>query len=401
MLYGVTPPSSTSTATASSTNKIPPDNPLPRVYETWKWTYVTPSGQTETFNINYRVEHEDTATQNYHGPPVLLVHGFGANVNHFRHQFPDLVQAGYTVYAMDLLGFGASDKPLTASTIGFSMELFVRQVTDFLTAMHHRHPHQAWSIAGNSIGGLCCLGVAAEWEDQQRQQQQRRNQQQQQQQVNDHDDDNDAAELDTHFNLASVVLFNSAGGMTAFRYEYVPFWARPLMALVQYVLLGPILGGFFFENFKSPENVQQILKQSGVYTNTSNVDDELLELLLTPADDAGAQQVFLAVFGGPPGPTPESYLQRIQTTPILALWGETDPWTPLNAGLHPGTGFAQFSDMLRLEVLAQTGHCPHDEAPHLVNPRVIAFLDDVYASLSLKQVFSWSSSSSSSSQQKQ
>ena len=306
------------------------------------------------------------------------MHGFGANVNHFRHQFPDLVAAGYTVYAIDLLGFGASEKPLTASIIGFSIELFVRQVTDFIEAMARHHPQKAWSIAGNSIGGLCCLGVAAEWEEQQRQ-----NESSQQQ----------LGTQTTKFDLASVTLFNSAGGMTGFRYEYVPIWARPIMAFVQHVVLGSVLGGFFFQNFRSRENIEQILLQSGVYTNTSHVDDELFEILLAPADDNGAQQVFLAVFGGPPGPTPESYLQQIEATPILALWGETDPWTPLDAGMHPGTGFAHFCDALRLEVLPQTGHCPHDEAPHMVNPKLISFLDEVYSSPSAKQARSLSSRS--------
>lgn len=44
-------------------------------------------------------------------PPILLIHGFGASVGHFRKNFPALVGAGYRVYAIDLLGFGASDKP--------------------------------------------------------------------------------------------------------------------------------------------------------------------------------------------------------------------------------------------------------------------------------------------------
>ena len=49
------------------------------------------------YNINYRVEGPKD------GPPILLVHGFGANVNHFRFQFPTLVAEGYRVYAVDLL----------------------------------------------------------------------------------------------------------------------------------------------------------------------------------------------------------------------------------------------------------------------------------------------------------
>lgn len=44
-------------------------------------------------------------------PPILLIHGFGASVGHFRKNFPALVGEGYRVYAIDLLGFGASDKP--------------------------------------------------------------------------------------------------------------------------------------------------------------------------------------------------------------------------------------------------------------------------------------------------
>ncbi len=143
--------------------------------------------------------------------------------------------------------------------------------------------------------------------------------------------------------------------MTGFRYEYVPFWARPIMAFVQHVVLGPALGSFFFQNFRSPENIERILQTSGVYADTTNVDEELLEILLAPADDPGACEVFLAVFGGPAGPTPESFLRQINNVPVLALWGDSDPWTPLDAGMNPGTGFAQYCDTLRLQVLPGNG----------------------------------------------
>lgn len=45
-------------------------------------------------------------------PPILLIHGFGASVGHFRKNIPVLVDEGFRVYAIDLLGFGASDKPV-------------------------------------------------------------------------------------------------------------------------------------------------------------------------------------------------------------------------------------------------------------------------------------------------
>jgi alpha-beta hydrolase superfamily lysophospholipase len=39
-----------------------------------------------------------------------LVHCFVAILLHVRRQYDDLVAAGYTVYRLELLGFGASEK---------------------------------------------------------------------------------------------------------------------------------------------------------------------------------------------------------------------------------------------------------------------------------------------------
>jgi len=47
-----------------------------------------------------------------------------------------------------------------------------------------------------------------------------------------------------------------------------------------------------------------------------NVNDELLEILLAPSDDDGAEDVFLKVFGKLPRPTPESILPNVKC-PIL------------------------------------------------------------------------------------
>ena len=246
-----------------------PQKAVQRYYETflWKKNDLT----TRDYNINYRVEGPKD------GAPVLLVHGFGANVNHFRFQFPRLTAEDYRVYAVDLLGFGGSDKPSDAK---YSIELFVQLLKDFVLAME---PEKDWIIAGNSIGGLCSLGLADKLHDQ----------------------------------IKGVVLFNTSGGMSSFRYDQIPFFLRPILWFVQKFLLGnPKWGENFFENFKTRENVESILMTQGVYGNTTNVDEELLDILLGPADDEGARDVFLKVFGGEPGPTPESFLARIEC-PVL------------------------------------------------------------------------------------
>jgi pimeloyl-ACP methyl ester carboxylesterase len=45
------------------------------------------------------------------GPLVLFLHGFPEFWWAWRHQLVSLAEAGYKAAAMDLRGFGASDKP--------------------------------------------------------------------------------------------------------------------------------------------------------------------------------------------------------------------------------------------------------------------------------------------------
>jgi pimeloyl-ACP methyl ester carboxylesterase len=356
LYYGVTA-TNQKRPNGTTDNMIPPKKVIQRIYETWNWSY-SKNPETipfETYKINYRVEGMKG------DPPILLVHGFGANINHFRYQYVSLCNAGYRVYAMDLLGFGASDKPLNAAMIGFSIELFTQQIIDFLLYIqdHDGYHNVPWTLAGNSIGGLCCLCTCAEFEKMQQ-----------------HNSIRTIS--NTTITISSIILFNTSGGMTGFRYDDVPLWAQPILAFFQYVILGPYIGGYFFRNFRSRENIQQILNESGVYGNRTNVDDELLEILLDPADDDGAEQVFLAVFGGPAGPTAESILPYVKV-PVLALWGSNDPWTPISGGLHPGNALPPYhgTNEFTIVPLDGIGHCPHDECPHIVNEKMIAFMKQV------------------------
>lgn len=315
----------------------PPLVRVQRRYQTFRWKYGHDDDEAAEYDVNYRAEGPED------GPPVLLVHGFGANANHFRFQFPVLVAEGYRVYAVDLLGFGASDKP---ADVPYSIELFARLLQDFVTTVStssRQVQRQPWFLAGNSIGGLCCLALAAALPD-------------------------DA--------VRGVVLFNCSGGMTGFRYDDVPYYLRPVLFVLQRVILNPALGGkSFFARFKTRENVYSILTEQGVYRDTTHVDEELLEILLGPSEDDGAQDVFLKVFGGPPGPTPESLLPSVRC-PVLLQWGDSDPWTPLDGGAHPVSRLAACytGPSWTLDVLHETGHCPHDERPERVHRVLLPWL---------------------------
>lgn len=316
----------------SSRNRIGLKEGVRRVYETFRWTNTEDGVE---YNINYRVEGP------VDGPPILLIHGFGANVNHFRHQFPAFTKEGYRVYAIDMIGFGASDKP---AHINYSIELFTQLLKDFMLSMNAQMSSvlstsiQKWVVAGNSIGGLCSLSVTEHLPNL----------------------------------VRGVVLFNCAGGMSAFRYEDMPLFWRPLLWVLQKIILGPSFGSYFYSQYKSRENVRSIL-QKNVYRDSTNVDEELMQALLEPGEDEGAETVFLKVMGGPPGPTPKSILPNLDC-PILALWGEADAWTSVKAGAHAGMKFHKYAKNFDLVVLPNVGHCPHDEAPDAVNGHMIPWM---------------------------
>jgi pimeloyl-ACP methyl ester carboxylesterase len=68
-------------------------------YKTWNW---------KGYTINYVDLGRDSSVNK---PPLLLVHGFGASLYHWRYNLPAL-STKYHVFALDLLGFGLSDKVL-------------------------------------------------------------------------------------------------------------------------------------------------------------------------------------------------------------------------------------------------------------------------------------------------
>ena len=71
------------------------------------------------------------------------------------------------------------------------------------------------------------------------------------------------------------------------------------------------------------------------------------------------------------GPLPEQQLQDPRlTAPVSVVWGEDDPWTPRERVL----ALDRFERVERVVPLAGVGHCPHDEAPQLVNPILVDFV---------------------------
>jgi pimeloyl-ACP methyl ester carboxylesterase len=288
---------------------LPAIPPLELHYWTW-----------QGHQIGYTVQGE--------GQPIVLIHGFGASVGHWRKNIPVLASAGYRVFAIDLLGFGKSAKPL----LPYSMELWQELLKDFWSA----HIQVPTIFVGNSIGALLTLMMLA-----------------------------------NHPEVAKAgVLLNAAGGLNH-RPEELNLPLRFVMGTFTKLVSSQMIGAFLFNRIRQKPRLRRTLHQ--VYRDRTAVTDELIDLIYEPACDPGAQQVFAAILTAPPGPRPEDLLPQVNQ-PLLVLWGEADPWTPIAGSKLYQTLAQQNPDRVQFQSIPNTGHCPHDERPEVVNTAILEWL---------------------------
>jgi pimeloyl-ACP methyl ester carboxylesterase len=87
------------------------------------------------------------------GPAVLLIHGFGGHTFSFRHTIPAL-EREYRVVAVDLMGFGFSERPKDAD---YSLAAHADRV---LRLMDHLGIDKAAAV-GHSMGGEVVMRMAS------------------------------------------------------------------------------------------------------------------------------------------------------------------------------------------------------------------------------------------------
>jgi pimeloyl-ACP methyl ester carboxylesterase len=295
----------------TQTSVSPVEFSLPFNVQTWTW---------RGYQIRYVVVGQ--------GKPLLLIHGFGASIGHWRKNIPVLAEAGYRVFAIDLLGFGASDK----AQIAYSVELWEEMLADFWTDL----VHEPAVFVGNSIGALLSLMM-----------------------------------LTRHSEMAAGgVLLNAAGGLNH-RPEELNAPLRVVMGAFTKLVSSQQVGGFLFNRIRQKSRLKKTLAQ--VYRDRTAITDELVDILYQPSCDPGAQKVFASILTAPPGPRPEELLPLV-TQPLLMIWGETDPWTPIaSAKLYQALA-EKSPEQFQFVSIPDTGHCPHDERPEVVNAAILNWL---------------------------
>lgn len=94
-----------------------------------------------------------------HGKHLLLIHGLGSSSDRWVDIPQALSLAGFHAFALDLPGFGGSDKPATNYTIDY----FVRILADFMRESGLDDGNT--SLIGHSLGGYVAAQLAAERKD--------------------------------------------------------------------------------------------------------------------------------------------------------------------------------------------------------------------------------------------
>lgn len=87
------------------------------------------------------------------GPAVVLVHGLANSVEFWQYNIAALA-AHHRVYALDLLGFGRSDKEIGEFSLPYAADTMV----DFLNALEIGRA----TLLGNSMGGAICAQTAVQ-----------------------------------------------------------------------------------------------------------------------------------------------------------------------------------------------------------------------------------------------
>ncbi|KAJ4953251.1 hypothetical protein NE237_030083 [Protea cynaroides] len=244
----------------------------------------------------------------HEGPAVLLVHGFGAFLEHYRDNIYAIADGGNHVWAITLLGFGKSEKP----NIVYTELMWAELLRDFIVDIVNEPVY----LVGNSIGGYFAAIVAGLWPA-----------------------------------LAkSVGLINTAGSIEP-RYSSFPVTKE-----------GRVLGGTAWFGSRLlllylRLNVGSILKDC-YPVNTERADDWLIDEMIRASYDLGVLPVLESIFNFNLA-IPLNYLLQSFGGRVIIVQGLKDPLTKSKLKVSM---FREYCNGVVIREL-NAGHCPHDEQP--------------------------------------
>ncbi|KDP22400.1 hypothetical protein JCGZ_26231 [Jatropha curcas] len=245
------------------------------------------------------------------GPAILLVHGFGAFLEHYRDNICGVSEGGNCVWAITILGFGKSEKP----NVIYTELMWAELLRDFIIEVVGEPLH----LVGNSVGGYFVSIVACFWPSL----------------------------------VKSVVLINSAGDVIP-GYGYLQFTKERQTSMV--AQLGAQLLLLYLRL-----NIRTIVNNC-YPTKTERADDWLINEMLRASFDPGVLVVLESIFSFNLS-LPLNYLLEAFKEKVLIIQGMKDP---ISNSKSKVSMFKEHCPGFAIREL-DAGHCPHDEKPEEVN----------------------------------
>lgn len=244
---------------------------------------------------------------------ILLIHGFLSSSFSWRLLFP-LLNPHFTVYAIDLPGFGRSDK---SKRYPYTLTAYANSIQKFIQA----EGIQTLTLMAHSMGGQVALRLA-----------------------------NLAPEK-----VDRLVLIASSGYLPAGKR-----WQKMLFRLPITHHIVPLL--------ITQRRIHQQL--NAVYYDLTNIDiEDTCDGYVTPLKDPSFPRALLKFASSRESDLSSDMLQQI-AQPTLLIWGRHDRIVPLNIGKR----LLQDIPDARLEIIEEAGHVPMEEKPREVMDRAAPFL---------------------------
>jgi len=250
------------------------------------------------------------------GPDVVLLHGSPSSTYTWRSVIEPLAR-GHRVHAIDLPGYGFSDKPAGAP---YDAAWEAANVVAYMDAAGI----QRATLVGNSMGGHVAAEVAI-----------------------------------THPDRVAALVLIAAAGLPPAHAKAPPLSLR----MLGWPIIGPVL-----RSLPARGRVRDGLREA-VY-DPETISDADVDAYYAPLRSAGGTNGLLGYMEAPLPPDQTHRVQRI-TAPTLIITGDTDRLVPMDTAKE----YHELIGGSEILVLGKTGHLPQEERPVRVVEEVSGWID--------------------------
>ena len=257
------------------------------------------------------------------GPPILLVHGINAIASSYEWRYNvEALAERNRIYAIDLIGFGRSDRP----DIRYTAQHFLRLTDDFARQVIN----QPCVVVGSGLSGAHAITLAAQ-------------------------------DPPSYPGIVAICP-TGLSRMGDLGRRVTP---GRLMAVT------PVVGTTLFNALVSRRSIRAYLER--VYRDKTLVTNELVDWYYTTSHQPGAQYAPSAFLSGALNVDVASSMRRLRQ-PMLLVWGEQAAEVPV----EDSRGFRTLKRDLELAIFDPSGDLPHDEHADGFNELVTEFVSRVF-----------------------